>query len=1690
MTDPAVTDPNVPAAPAADQATSPAPQQAPAPTSAPSQPDAPAPVPTAPPQQAASNQNAAPNLGKIEQLSRAGFSDQEVNDFAKNKGSTLLSAGFSQQEVNDYLGVKAPDMAPVRQMVQKNLTEPKVESPEGEEGTEKKEPEAQPSFSQSLDTGMGMPVSKILSGGDAPMSPDMRGHLMNAYANGHAMDAADFMQSAIPAAAQSVWYQKLWHATESFAHEFTETEKQNPLDQDTVDAITGHSQFPTQGSALQRLYGISSYDAAQAVLLAARGGKEILNAFPAAMEGFEAFSNKLGQESGHPDIGKNIGMTPQALMEAFPHLMVGDRPPEISEASFDSSTAARHVGAKISSIIQGGNDLRQMIGEKMNKPASAVTSQDVANTIATSFKAKAPTAEDFINTAIVLLGKDKEQAGAATLRDVYKDTGLPPGQVFADAKANPAMSADLEAGKVPKVYEPLIEKAVEPISTTDTEREVLPPNVHAAARDEALSNAKQDDNEHGVLVDNKTGQKLSSLTSGENKALHIRGDDYTAITNPENDLSIHHSHPLDRPLSGPDLMALRHEGVRDVVAHTEQGNSTSASLTPEVKGFLKGKPEGDAHNELSELYQTAKVEIDSSLKRKVKEEGLSLEDVDDRKLEAVNRALHKAGVLDYHSTMDTERLGPDAAAMIDKAAKNVQDLMKEKGIENAGQERGDIGRYSPDQHGRPEGVAGPLPGAGSVGVQPEAVEAHRNGDAGASGNQQNVEQEPPLNLSPEHQAWQDLLGIPEKMTPSALGKVDKKLESIFSDTGDKGLPKASKLSDDDFNALEDYARRVETARNGPDAMVSDKDVAEHLSERGSIPFAPELRPEIKEFLDNIKRDILNFTTPMATGSARAQASAQNFMNSIRAGQWNATRLFHYLSDNFTPEDLKNMWEKMDEASVHVQQQEANGMSREAAMADAEKNGVGHFGLPEEQKNIISAMSKWAQAAWDSAKKADMVEGEGLPFWTPRMAAVIGEDGKWESPGAGEGKPTLNPVGKNLRTSSGNLKERKYLTAAETEAAMQAHFGEDSTALVRDIRAMPIALQRLNQAIAGRTLINEIKEFSSTAGGETVSAEAKDGYFTMDHPAFQSYRPKLEMGEDGKWNVAKDANGNELFEKTPLYIAKEFEGPLKAVLSQPSSAAYKALMEMKGKSMSMIMFSPFIHNLVEYGRALPAVPGKVWNTKIYFEGNAAKNDPVFMQRMIDHGFDPIGSRFFKQDISSVMEEPDLTPGKSWTAKLLGGLTTEVAGEGAGLKVKGAIDKMGDVWHNTLLWDRVADLQAGIAHNIEGDMLKNGFQPEAAATAAAHLANRYAGALPKESMGPLATKMANLLMFSRSFTVGNWGVMKDMFAGLPAGPKAQLMKDIGAEGAEEASDFVKRKARAAFMMDIGLKVVGLSIAQDTINHLKQDKSLGQILHGYVDRFDKLLQAHKEDPWEYLNPAGDIESLSSTAANEPGKQDRVRISEDSKTGTASYMRLPTGKIGEEMEGWITSPLEMMRKKQSTFLSPLVDIYKNEDYFGHPIYDKNARGISGAADSLGKAAMHIMKAQFPDDLLDSVYKTLTGTDRADNAEKTALSFLGLTMSKGYPGGPEAGILAEATRRHEGEISNSLPKIKAAVEGDDTDKARDMMTDLGMTPRQQTALIKHYKNPGAKVNAAALRTFERIASPDEKDLMDQQSSQ
>ena len=831
---------------------------------------------------------------------------------------------------------------------------------------------------------------------------------------------------------------------------------------------------------------------------------------------------------------------------------------------------------------------------------------------------------------------------------------------------------------------------------------------------------------------------------------------------------------------------------------------------------------------------------------------------------------------------------------------------------------------------------------------------------------------------------------------------------------------------------------------------------------------------------DIGRDAQMLTAPMARGTTDSMAMAKDFANSLRRNRWDWSRMDKDIADRFTPEQRARMWTAADEESVSIQLGEPASMREHQGLATLE---------PAERAAVEELQTR-AQNAWVRARDAGMVEGEGLPAYTPRM--IINAIGA----GSKETALALDGIGRNLKTKTANMLKRKYLESQETEAAAKAKYGDEAM-LARDIRVLPLATSQLEDAIAGRTLINNIKEYGERTGTDTVSEGSipvggDTKWFTLDHPAFKTWRPKFET-VDGKVQAITDSEGKAVFEQVPLYVHGDFEGPLRAVLSQKSGPLYGAMMGLKGKTMSLIMNSPMIHNAVEWGRALPAMPCKVASFKVYFEGNRAKNNVPLMHEAIDSGLVPIGHRFFNQDITSIMESPDLTPGRSWTAKVLGAVPG-LFDEAAGNAVKSAIDKAGDFWHNTLLWDRVADLQMGLYTNFRADAMAKGIDQQTASRMAAHFANRYAGALPKEAMSDGATKIANLLMFSRSFTMGNLGVLKDVFTGLPKDVLAQIERDAGfgkgsIEAAEEAGGqavsyaktMARRKAMAVVAMDMGLLYVGNSILQNVMNVLVNDSTLEKEFHGYATRFAAKMQAVREHPLELVQPLRLLQDLSSTSENEPGKQDRIHVGY-AKDGTAIYMRNPAGKIGEEFIGYMTGPLDMMRRKLGTIARPAWQIMSNDAGFGRKIYDPDADTPAKYLKNLGLIAAHIAGSQLPAGQMSAAADLVKGQgDAKVNALQAAGPFAGVTFAKGAPGGPAVGEMYAARTQHDFQVNQQLPDIRRQIQRGDIPGAQQRMTDLGIAPGLQRFYVRTTLNPATRVSASAARNFYRYATPEQR---------
>lgn len=828
------------------------------------------------------------------------------------------------------------------------------------------------------------------------------------------------------------------------------------------------------------------------------------------------------------------------------------------------------------------------------------------------------------------------------------------------------------------------------------------------------------------------------------------------------------------------------------------------------------------------------------------------------------------------------------------------------------------------------------------------------------------------------------------------------------------------------------------------------------------------------------RDIQMKTAPMAArdSTIQSKAAAKDFASYMRQSQWESAHWDKLLQKEFNLEEQKAMWEAADEESVLRQQGKEPGSNE------------GLNKLSPKQRDSVKLLQKRAEDVYDAAKAVGIVDdnAEGLPSYVPRMVVMAGETG-FKQPSSQKGGRPLDALGRNLIDTTPNVKNRKYLTTPETEAAAKAKFGEEAQ-VVKNIRTLNIATSRLKESIAGRALINKIKEMGKQFGEATVyegavPSDAQFKYFTLDHPSFKEWKPRLEKGEDGRWNAVLDKEGNPIFEQIPIYVRSDFEGPLRAVLSQSAGDVYKAFMALKMNSVGLIMYSPMIHNAVEFSRALPIMPLKMMTLKVYRDGYQAKNDYNTMREFLKAGGVPIGDwRGHGGDASAIMNEPSRSADKGWLTRGLRKYAGDVPADVTG--------KALNFWHQTMLWDRIADLQMGLYTNLRDQLIKDGKLPDIAAKTAAHWANRYAGAVPSEAMANGARKLTNLTEFSRSFTIGNIGVMKDIFMGLPSDVQAQIARDHGLDKLADIKSKAKRKAMSAFMLDTGLYYISNSLLQNAMNTFLLNEG-DPILEGYGRRFKEYMSHwdnFSQNPFDVLrNP---FSALSATHENEPGKEDRIKVGYQDN-GTAIYIRNPFGKIGEEFLGYMSEPLNMFNRKQSTLLRPLMQTIANDKGFGRKVYDPNAELPLDLAKNAAKIAYHFVESQVPVTALQGLYDLATGAGNADTQRTASLQVLGplagLQTSQGFPGGPAKGELFREKQTFEYKFNEAKPGIVQLIKGGDLAKAGEQMDALGVPAKDQKSFIRATENP-SKMSNTAKRNFEQRATPEQAEHFNRQLSQ
>lgn len=829
--------------------------------------------------------------------------------------------------------------------------------------------------------------------------------------------------------------------------------------------------------------------------------------------------------------------------------------------------------------------------------------------------------------------------------------------------------------------------------------------------------------------------------------------------------------------------------------------------------------------------------------------------------------------------------------------------------------------------------------------------------------------------------------------------------------------------------------------------------------------ASDIKDAVGGIVDSkIGREAVNSVMPMSSGSEIAQATAQHFANAMRNARFQWQRISGFLEKEFTPEERTAMWNAADEQNVLM-------------MNGADTAGKGLETLPPKQQAVMNELHDLANGLWKRAQDAGMVEGEGLPFWTPRMAVLIGEDGEFMRPG--EGKTTSSKgEGSNLKTSAPSLKQRKYLLAEDTEAAMKSSLG-DNAQLVRDVLTMPLAMQRMGQAIAGREFVSQLKELGQVSGSDVVSEGVKPGFTTIDHPAFTTYRPEFVTNVEGKVVPRLDENGQPIMQRVPLLISDEWTGPLKAVLSTTDGAIYSALMLLKSKAMSAIMISPAAHNMVIFGRALAYDPAAVASLKAYFTGHALAKDPALMTRAISDGMVPIGA-----NKGSMMDITDVArglgreggwgdPNQSWInlgVKKVASIFSETAAN----SIKARMDAFGDWWHHTLLWKQVGALQVYVYNDYYNHLIEKGHPPEVAGPIAANLANRYAGAVASENSSEWVRKALNVMLFSRSFNVGNVGAVHDAAYGLPSGLRSKMFVEAGEEAATKGVSAAAGKARAGLVTDLGMSMLMTALASAAVAKLLMHQTSDDIANGYGRRLSEMLGNIKDHP---LNPGSyNPYRVLPTWDNEAGKQDRIDLGEQ-PGGQHEYLMLPTGKVVEDTVGWLLHAPDTFVKKLSPLARSAWESVTNDKGYGVPVEDPEG----GMLKHIAQGLQHVIASNMNYDSMKLLWDVSTGSGTPLDKDKLAGIASGFSTSKGNPRGPEEGAYFAQQDRVTAMKKYQMDAVKEDLKNGREAEAFDRLKAIGLPPREIINTIRNIQNPRQGMTRQQMRRFLAEENDDDR---------
>jgi N12 class adenine-specific DNA methylase/predicted RNA methylase len=176
------------------------------------------------------------------------------------------------------------------------------------------------------------------------------------------------------------------------------------------------------------------------------------------------------------------------------------------------------------------------------------------------------------------------------------------------------------------------------------------PTLAADARDIVVSRGRATDREH-IIALNAQGQVVIN-GAGVKSNVNLTPEAFTLLKNADEQIVIHHNHPNNSSVSGPDVAMLAYPGVVAIYAHGHNGRSFRISLTPRAKSRIAQMLLDAARKKLHDPFMGTRNRTYIPLSKLVNEGAVPASDANEADTHMSATVLSRAGIIQYDVTVE------------------------------------------------------------------------------------------------------------------------------------------------------------------------------------------------------------------------------------------------------------------------------------------------------------------------------------------------------------------------------------------------------------------------------------------------------------------------------------------------------------------------------------------------------------------------------------------------------------------------------------------------------------------------------------------------------------------------------------------------------------------------------------------------------------------------------------------------------------------------------------------------------------------------------------------------------------------------------------------------------------------------------------------------------------------------------